>query len=638
MTERGSVSLLSLKPGSERNDRLRWRKEKGRYITGSLNTVSRCLMPALLALPLITGIFAVPACSETAGSRYYVNFADGNDSGSGKSPDAAWKHAPGDPNAEGNPRRIRLGPDDHVVFAPGVVYRGEILVTAQGAEGKPIVFEGGAGNGGPAVIDGSDPVTVAPCRNSAECGDLPDWRNLVLATLDAPLGKGSLFPDVPSGAGTLRVARTPNPADPFYRNEPEDMFEVEGGALQKGRAKLPDGLRGATMAEGARIALWVKGNAVRERPVKSIADGTVSFDPAGLRFYDNRSDRYAIIGIPEALDQEGEYLVLPGGRRIVAKMPAGARTLSVARGRGGFTLEASHIVIRNLTFRNMADNGELFGGRAITAYKVKTRDIRIADNRFLCMDMSRGQGPVTFRRSERIAVSGNRIESVALGRGITIGTSKDSEITGNIISRIGRTGIMLMNVENVHVADNIVYDVKAVHGNGMSAYLSNRHVTFEGNTVLAAKQPVTFKGQKKAFQAGETNDYVFRNNLLVALPGKLGSLIAWGKSTRGAEISGNVLLGGRFGLRMSGDNQGFRVTGNIGVRPALFSGTPKGWSVSGNRWYDGAPPGWAKRIVAASGEAVRTGHVPQTIDCSDLPLPALRTTARIGATVSCARR
>lgn len=568
------------------------------------------------------------ACGNAeAASRYYVDFAKGDDSNSGARPEQAWKHAPGDPAATGNPAARALKPGDHVIFAAGAAYRGQVRIKYHGTRQAPIVFEGAAG--APAVIDGSDPVRFVRCRDAAMCGGLANWRQLVLVDLPSPAPlQFRLFAD----HGYMRLARSPDPSDDFYADEISDMLPAEPAALAAGRVAAPAGVRGLTEGYPARIAVWVQPNVVEERAVRAITDGIVTFDNAALNYYPDRPARYALIGLPEMLDRPGEYVVLPGRKQAVAMLPPGASSLSIASGRGGIRLlGASHIVIRNLTFRRMFDGDRWDGGIAILGNDRASRGIRITGNRFADMELPKGNGPITLNGIGDLAISDNRIERIVGGSGMRIGgPSRNVTISGNRIERIGRTGIMLIKgVEDALVTGNLIDDVRGVHGNGMSAYLGNRRIRFFRNTVLRAKQPVTFYDAAAPRASLESSDIEFRENLLVGTPDALGALIAWGENTSDVLIVHNVLLGAQTGLRVQPGNRRFTVQGNVGVAPQKWPTAPRDWSVLGNSWID-RKADWASRLTTlASG----TARAEATIDCT--PLFGAEHVERIGANIVC---
>ena len=93
----------------------------------------------------------------TGAVTYYVDFESGNDAGDGLSTGTAWKHAPGDPNAEGSPSGTALAGGDRLKFRGGVPYYGTVVLKWSGTEGDPITYESGSESGfgeGRAIIDG----------------------------------------------------------------------------------------------------------------------------------------------------------------------------------------------------------------------------------------------------------------------------------------------------------------------------------------------------------------------------------------------------------------------------------------------------------------------------------------------------
>src|SRR5580658_5580973 len=106
----------------------------------------------------------LPTCATLATlplrpPTYFVDFSSGDDAATGKSQEAAWKHAPGDTNATAVAAAAQLAPGDVVLFKGGVAYYGSVKVTASGTAGSPIVLEGGPQQGwgsDRAIVDGQE--------------------------------------------------------------------------------------------------------------------------------------------------------------------------------------------------------------------------------------------------------------------------------------------------------------------------------------------------------------------------------------------------------------------------------------------------------------------------------------------------
>jgi hypothetical protein len=99
-----------------------------------------------------------PSVRPTAGTTYYVDFAQGSDDNPGTSPSSPWKHAPGDPDATGVVANASLNPGARVLFKGGVVYYGTIVLQWSGSAGLPVTYDGNSAGDfgiGPAIVDGS---------------------------------------------------------------------------------------------------------------------------------------------------------------------------------------------------------------------------------------------------------------------------------------------------------------------------------------------------------------------------------------------------------------------------------------------------------------------------------------------------
>jgi hypothetical protein len=101
---------------------------------------------------------------------YFVDFDSGSDTADGKTQGTAWKHSPGDASATGVPLSAKLAAGDVVQFKGGVVYKGQIAITASGSASAPLVLEGGPQVGwgsGKAIIDGETTRSLGIALNGA---------------------------------------------------------------------------------------------------------------------------------------------------------------------------------------------------------------------------------------------------------------------------------------------------------------------------------------------------------------------------------------------------------------------------------------------------------------------------------------
>lgn len=527
-------------------------------------------MIPVAALLALTSFAIAQSDQQRAPKHFHIDFERGSDQNDGLSPGSSWKHAPGDPEAAGRPRNVRLAPGDRVIFAAGVVYRGNIEVTNNGQPNAPIVFEGAAGV--PATISGSEPVEALPCNDTIACKSAPPGAVLLKLARGLALG-GTIFDSL----GPLRLAQSPNPVRDDYPDEPDDFYSVESTQIQDGNVRVPIPVADCHIDCPTEIALWLQSNVVVTRPILTVKNGIAFFDPSGLKFYADRNTRFALRGFQEFLDQPGEYLALSNNRVLVLPRP-GAQCCEIALGRGGFKLRnASWVTIRNLTFRYMADGNRYGKGIGIFANSPGSVGITISGNRFLDFDLRNGGGAINLRGVGDLAISNNRISAIRRGSGIRIaGPSEKILIADNRIEKIGRTAIYVSGSRDVKVSGNFIADVRGVHGNGLTAYLGNRDITFSRNTVVDAKQPATYHGNGQAEPFADR--ILFEENLLFATPDSLGTLISWGKNSRNVTIRRNVLLGGTYGLRPHPDDHGVFVSENIGqpIAPTASISEPAG--------------------------------------------------------------
>ncbi|MDP2877519.1 MAG: fibronectin type III domain-containing protein, partial [Holophaga sp.] len=91
---------------------------------------------------------------------FFIDFEAGQDTALGTSTATPWKHAPGDPQATGQPRSIVLKGGDRVLFKSGVVYRGQIRIPASGYPNQPITYKGDAWGTGKAILSGAEAITT----------------------------------------------------------------------------------------------------------------------------------------------------------------------------------------------------------------------------------------------------------------------------------------------------------------------------------------------------------------------------------------------------------------------------------------------------------------------------------------------
>lgn len=535
-------------------------------------------------LTALAGLVLVGGCAPAGGTTWYVDYAGGRDTADGRSPETAWKHAPGDLSATAMPASQAIRPGDRVLFKAGVPYRGSIRLAASGTADKPIIYSGLGFGSGMGVIDGSDPVTaVRPCRSAADCGGAPGWAGLARVEFTPPpTARVVLF----GAEGLYFLSQLPMLPDPFFSDDRSAFRAVpqaQLGQLQQGVLEAPELAKAAASGGQLELAFWVRGNEVVRRPVLAVEGNRLRFDPAGVNFWDKRENRVALNGAFDGLSQAGRYMLLAPGVLVAKLRPGdGAQTLSIGNGRNAFNLmRQSHVTLTGLDFRNFAGSRESRReGIPVAAWHDGATGIEVSGNRFGPGLLEHGQGVVQVQGTVGLLLKANRIENVMMASGLrTAGVNRSMRIEGNVIRRIGRTGLTLFSVDGAEVRGNMLFDIRGIHGNGITAYLKNRDLLIEGNCVVMSSRPLTFHGNR---EPGVRNGITIRGNIFVTDPDGQGGVLSWGAGTTDVVIAGNVIAGPKTGLLLNQSDRQVRVTGNDTSSIATRGPVPADWTVEGN--------------------------------------------------------
>jgi hypothetical protein len=313
-------------------------------------------------------------------STRYIDFAAGDDSRDGSSPEQAWKHHPWDPAASGKAKSAASEVHTYV-FKGGVIYRGvlrppagirstadnPVRLTADPAwgSGMPVISGAAVVSGWKQGQDIHPRIVDAAKVYSAEVNFLP--RNLW-----AVAGDGSIT--------RLKLARTPNWTEP----DPNDVMsewrvwenpewwkgagheiQVDGKPRHAGidtkhfTGKAEDYVGGTVWSEWGIVMgspYPAKIEAFDEK-MKAVAfRGPWTFDKLEKII---KGNRYYIEDLPQMLDEPGEFWVQRLGNnraRIFLRLPGDAdpATVTIEAGRHINLLDAAelgHLDIAGLTFR-----------------------------------------------------------------------------------------------------------------------------------------------------------------------------------------------------------------------------------------------------------------------------------------------
>jgi hypothetical protein len=533
----------------------------------------------------------VSGCSK-AETTYYVDYAAGSDQAAGNTRTTAWKHAPGDRNATGRPAAAKLVAGDTVVFRAGVPYRGAITLPASGSPGKPVTYTGLGWGEGMGIIDGSDPVLNArPCRSAADCGGASAWKGLHRIEFAPPPQTKRII--LYGSRQPYWLSQVPAFSDPIFADNLDEFVRTPVSALpelQKGRLRNPELAEIARSGGGQmELTIWVVPNLVLRRAVLGVEGDTVLFDPEGVDFYTDREGRVALNGSFAGMNKPGTFVQISDTVLLASLWPEdSANTLSIGNGRFGIELGGkSHNRITGLHFRYMTGGqGEIRQGRAITSFNTSPSDIEIRGNLISNNFVETTLGTVFIFGTTRLSFIANRIENIALGTGFAAGggtsahgTARDLVVEGNVIRRVGRSGIYLLGVHNGLVKGNVLAEIRGVHGNAITTYLDNRDVVIEENCVVSSIRPFTYTGNN---DEKTVNDVTVRNNIFIASTDGPSAIYGWGMYINKLIIENNFLAGRDRGILLNGRDRNLVVRNNETTGITVNGTAHASWDVRDN--------------------------------------------------------
>lgn len=520
------------------------------------------------------------------GADIFIDFQTGRDSNSGTTKEAPWQHAPGDPNATEDANDYILKPGDTVYFKGGVEYLGNIVIADDGAPGKPITYNGNGWGEKRATISGAKEldVALAPCASQSACYDNPNWQKLYISKLKDPIDPLSV---VFLGEERLWLAREPNQPDPFWFDDIAHYSVIDGFGKELTSSSLTIGsdlkdLRPENWSS-ALVGIWMKPNVVLMRPVQKIDgdSGTIYFEPVSNKPYTDRDSYFAFFNRPSDIDQPGEYVIDNNARNILywPKDPALIKRekLHVNQLAAGFNINGkSNITITGFKITNYF--GGLKGwaaGAGVINVKKNTQNLVVRDNVISHLKSAEGVGAIQLHHVENAVIENNMIVENEKNSGIRFGHSKNIVIRKNVIKRIGRTGIRLIETENVEVSGNYLTSIHGGHGNGMSVYLKNKNILVADNIIEDTPSAFTYHGTGKE---NEAENLWLLNNIF------LGRVNSWGKNFSSVVILHNLFLAPnerKKALRIPSDELKTVVKNNI-IDGFLIKPMYHDWDVSDN--------------------------------------------------------
>lgn len=443
---------------------------------------------------------------QIIGTTYYIDFDVGDDTSDGLSTGTPWKHAPEDPNAIGNSAATIHQPGDTILFRGGVVYRGAILINANGSAGAPITYKGDGWGAQKAIIDGSELLqgTWVQCPSPAECGDNSNYSNIYyIDYINAPPGF-NFFTTLYEDDEFLWFSQGPNPTVPFYYDRISDFHVIPPTDIT--RTTVTDSVNltqaGAGFWDGAYIAAWRIPNVVVIRPITGFnpATDTITFEDLGNDLYTDRDEYYSILNHISLIDTPGEYFFDSSSQRIYLWPPSSGNPAiheyTRAERRFGIDINShSFITIEGLKLqKHFGDFGEYNLGVGIRslAWNISSRYITIRNNDITKNRTMEGSGAIRLYNGDNVMIENNTITDNQRSVGILAG-SNHITVKNNFISRNARNGIWFMGTHNSRIVGNTVTDIRGAHSNGISVYLDSSNILVARNKVTNAPSPFTFE-------------------------------------------------------------------------------------------------------------------------------------------------
>ncbi len=477
-------------------------------------TPSRPLHPvgsraARLSRTLISAVcFACSALAATAATTYYVDYAGGSDQASGTTPGDAFRHAPGDPAAEGNAAATALEPGDTVRFKGGVVYRGRFAVEHSGNEESPIVYDGnrnGTFGDGPAILDGGEQILEwRRCESAVACGGNQHWESIYTATVPAHDGLSTLSAGLVQDGRLLFPAQYPNPENPFYSGNQSRYREA---VEQPTHSSLLDPYLkefGEEHLLGAYAYIRTVQNFVEYLPITGWDDETETLEFQRARR--QPTGRYSIVNSlhEKVLDGPGQYVFkrepdAQGHHRVFlwpwddqdpgdSRISYTARGTAVDFGDGGIR----HVAVQGFLIQNYRAG---IRGREVG-------DIVIRDNEITNIRGSGGGSAVSFVEARDLTIADNDVHHCPRSNALQTNRGENIVYSGNTVHMVGRSPLRFYNVRHGQITDNSITDCQGVHSNAITIYVDSRDILVARNRVHRSSHALTLQNTARIYIIG----------------------------------------------------------------------------------------------------------------------------------------
>ena len=427
------------------------------------------LLPAgwAMAVAAETTFYVSPTGNDRWSGRLSQPSADGRD-GPFATPARALAAAKG-----GGPATVRLHGGTYRLAAPLVVDSSLPGLRLTAVEGEQPILSGGEAVGGAQLANG---VLSAPLARDPG--------------LDVSIGGSG---GGPGGGQRLDAARSGDfdPGDPRSGWFPAKAVQSNAKSpdSKSPNSKSPGSKRQMQVPPGMLKAGWagpgVRAQALDRERLSDDLLGVASADPNGLLSFGadgqypyRDGSTVRLLGHPDFLTRPGEFAWDAKAKRLLVKPPTGLDSgraeLVVARTANLLRLEnARNVTVEGLTFTDVPWDGSAVLAKGGSG-------LRIAGNRFALVGTA-----VTLDGATRSEVSGNRMEH--LGRsGIFLAPgSSDNRVLANRISDVGEVrffggGVMAAGIRNTLIAHN---DIRRAARYGISVKNWNPQTVNSDNVI-----------------------------------------------------------------------------------------------------------------------------------------------------------
>lgn len=463
---------------------------------------------------IICGLLS--AMQSAAAATYYIDFAQGDDQADGLSPGKAWKHAPGDSNAEGKPATVTLEGGDRLLFKGGVVYHGSVKLSCSGAAGKRIRLDGnraGEYGDGPAIMDGGRIITGwQRCTSADEAKGNALWKDIFYADVDIDISKNFSHGEFVSHRQVPRdkmapwqriilcdgdrrllpIAQYPKPRDNFYPDLPRD-FSKSSQKLAKdksaGTSTITDSenltQEEADYFDGTFIGVHGGNNHVYFAAIKSYDPEakTITVPYFKPKTYDNT--KYMFYNSVKLITEKGEWASepLPDGKTRFYLLPD--RLVDGKPDNIGFpVLEtgimladgASHFEIDGFLIQRYSGGK---GAVAIMRNKARSKDIVVRNTEIRFLTGHAGIGP---HHCDHLVIDNCYIHHCpGWTTAIFFNRVNHYELKDCLLIKNSGSGIRHYESKHGHIHNNAVLDHYGMHASTLNMYEGCADILVENN-------------------------------------------------------------------------------------------------------------------------------------------------------------